>query len=222
MANTFKPILNRAAQLCGVDVSEIPDTFFRSVRDFATSRIAWAWDAAQWPETLEIVEVPFVEGVGDMPDGYQLIVALYRYSPTEKLSAPVRFSRIGTEIVCHSAGTATMYALAKVNAPTFVGEVYSADTTYAEGDQSYSSGSFWTAGASVTGAPPSNGWTEISVPTRMVNYCAVGVCADILRAQDKHEPAVAMEAQAEGALALELDKFYNQEGQAPQSTILTR
>jgi len=222
MSNQFKPILNRTAQLAGVDVTEIPDAFFRTVRDLCDARLNWSWNAADFPETVEFVEMAFNANVATLPSGYSNVISLHKVDPAAAPSREEAFVRAGDTVICRSAGDDTLWAKLKLEAPTLAGEVYAADATYSTGDQVYKNGSFWNLQGTHSSAPPSAEWEEVVIPKRFASYCAVGTWSDVLRSRDMHDQAVAAEAQAEGALALEIDRLYNQEGQLPSTRILTR
>lgn len=51
----FSTILAEAAQLCGLDRANLQLQDFRMIRDFASSRLALAWDRHDWPEARRVV-----------------------------------------------------------------------------------------------------------------------------------------------------------------------
>lgn len=224
--NQFRPILRGVAALAGVDVQEIPDHFFRSVRDLATTRLGWVWDAAQFPETVATVAVAFTSGVAAVPTGYQFVIEVFDGNPDETLAVDsLPFIRTGDNIRCSRAGTSTCYVRLKKTAPVLEGDVYDATSTYVTGDQCYYLHSFWTfSGTWVAQVPGTDAeWTEVTIPARLNAYVKYGTLADILRTRGAVVDEVnGAEALADGAVDLELTKLNNGESQFTKTKILTR
>lgn len=226
--NQFRPILRGVAALAGVDVQEIPDHFFRSVRDLATTRLGWAWDAGQFPETVATVAVVFAGGVAAMPDGYQFVIDILDGNPDTTLATnSLPFSRTGANIHCPQAASTTCYVRLKKAAPTLWGEVeVTTGSSYVTGEQVYDEGSFWNVFAVVATSPPwevTYNWTEVEIPQRLRPYVIYSVFADVLRTRGASPDEVnGAEALADGAIDLELTKLNNGEGQFTKTKILTR
>ena len=224
--NQFRPILRGVAALAGVDVQEIPDHFFRSLRDLATTRLGWVWDAAQFPETVATVAVAFVSGVAAVPTGYQFVIEILDDDPDETLAADsLPFVRTGDNIRCPRAASTTCYVRLKKTAPVLEGDVYDATSTYVTGAQCYYLHSFWTFSGTWAAQVPGTDveWVEVVIPARLNAYVKYGTLADILRTRGAAGDEVnGAEMLADGAVDLELTKLNNGEGQFTKTKILTR
>lgn len=53
----FSSILHEAAQVCGLDRSNLTDADFAMIRDFADQRLQLVWESDRWPELIRFVPV---------------------------------------------------------------------------------------------------------------------------------------------------------------------
>lgn len=219
----FSTLLNNVVQLIGGDSAEIDSATFRFVRDTATHRLRVWWDAAPWPETIDIVEGYVGDNLFNPPVlGGEDVIEAFNHDPRKNPKAQELDFFHDVDGIHFTSNHAECFVRVKQACPEFTGEPAAASATQAGGVQFYYNGDFWNGinGATASSIAQDEG-NKVSLPNRAVNYLVRAIYADYLRSNNQHEESQAEEQSAEGVLNIELDRHYNRKGQTPKTRVKT-
>ena len=242
----FSSVIYGVSQLAGLDRDNLPNHFFKQVRDLANHRLGIAWGTEYWPDLLRIKELA-VTTTSDVstiayPADAGEILEVYNKNPRKTtLRSSVDFILYddGTDSDTNSGKTITVFATTsplfveyRIARPALSGDSgYSASTEYADGTQIYypTTGHFYTRknqSGSETGIlpeadSPDTNWDKALVPKIFENYLIRGIYADYLRSSGQTDTASREDRNAEGFLVLESDKLYRQQGQVRTTKVVT-
>lgn len=219
----FATLLKNVVQLIGGDSAEIDSATFRFVRDTASHRIRVWWDAAPWPETVDIV-AGAVENKMFAPPfvGEEDVIEAFNHDPrTDSRAKEIDFHQ-DVNGVHFKKNYDECYMRKKLVAPLFEGEPTAANTAQTSGVQFYYDGDFYNGSEGETAASiATDEANKVKLPARAANYLARAIYADYLRSNNQHEEASAEEQSAEGVLTIDLDRHYNRKGQTPKTRVKT-
>jgi hypothetical protein len=243
----FSSVIYGVSQLAGLDRDNLPNHFFKQVRDLANHRLGIAWETEYWPDLLRISELA-VTTTGDVstityPTDAGEILEVHNKNPRKTtLNSSVGFLLYddGTDSDTNSgktinvfATTSPLYVEYRIARPTLTGDSgYSASTVYEDDTQIYypTTGHFYTR-KNQSGTPPgtetgvaptvTTDWDKALVPKIFENYLIRGVYADYLRSSGQTDAASREDQNAEGFLVLESDKLYRQQGQVRTTKVVT-
>ena len=219
----FKVVLKQVAALAGIDQDAIPNSFFIQVRDFADRRVSHAWDRAEWPEAIRY-DSPTVSTSGNInkftyPTGADVILNVFSDDPRTSTTIKTysyTLTDTGTarEVILPEADTSVTVEY-KEAPPAFTGDVHlTVNKTYADGEQAYQNGNFYTAKADDTsGAFVEGEWTIVKVPRFLQGYLVRSCYSDYMRSNGQTQEAALEDNVAEGVLFREVEKLTRQQGQ---------
>lgn len=240
----FSSVIYGVSQLAGLDRDNLPNHFFKQVRDLANHRLGVAWGTEYWPDLLRIKELA-VTTTSDVstiayPADAGEILEVYNKNPRKTtLHSSVGFVLYddGTDSDTNSGKTVTVFATTsplyveyRIARPELSGDSgYNASTAYVDGAQIYypTTGHFYTrknnTGGTETGVAPTvtTDWDKALVPKIFENYLIRGIYADYLRSSGQTDTASREDRNAEGFLVLESDKLYRQQGQVRTTKVVT-
>lgn len=226
----YKRVQNQVLDLAGIDSDTLPTVEWRLIRNFASRRVKFCWEAAKWPEVCIQEQRTITQSGGDEGNYVALnqsgqteigeVFAVWNKSPksNQDLTELTWYlSENGIQIA--EANTTAYFWFRKVP-PEFTGNLYSTTASYTTGDQCYDNtiGQFYTANQSVAAGSNSPSdqpsyWDVVSVPHFMQDYIIRGTFADYLRHNQDLDRARVAEKDATALLDIELMKLHTQEGQ---------
>jgi hypothetical protein len=223
LALDFGTVLYGVAQLAGLDRDNLPDHFFKQVRDLANRRLAIAYPSAAWPELVRVAAL--TTATADkftLTSGMGEIIEVYDKDPLLNIDAVPQTYRLyddGTRYIYTRGSKKTVYVEYRKARADLTGDVY-VEASYPPNSQVYSSKNFYTANTGTDG----NGfvdteWDKVEIPTRFLGYLTQGIFTDYLTANGT--PAEMEEQKAEGLLSLELDSLIREEGQVRKVKVTT-
>ena len=230
----FSSVIYGVSQLAGLDRDNLPNHFFKQVRDLANHRLGIAWETEYWPDLLRISELA-VTTTGDVstiayPTDAGEILEVHNKNPRKTtLNSSVGFLLYddGTDSDTNSGKTITVFSTTsplyveyRINRPTLTGDVW-VEASYALGAQVYYSGDFYTANTGTATSFTSSEWDKVLMPKIFENYLVRGIYADYLRSNGQTDTASREDQNAEGFLVLESDKLYRQQGQLRTTKVIT-
>lgn len=203
----FGSLLKTVAQLIGSDSDEIDANLFRFVRDMTNHRLRLFWDAAQWPESIKYSET-LVSGKTYLPPSGAEVIEVYDKDPrldhaAKEIDYLEDYDEASQSVaISFLKEMGTVFVKMRVACPFLEGDAVT------EGD-GYRNGNFYRFNS------------EVSIPSRAVNYLIRGVYADYLRSNNQPEQAAAEELSAEGVMNIELERLYSRKGQIPKTKVVT-
>ena len=239
----FSSVIYGVSQLAGLDRDNLPNHFFKQVRDLANHRLGIAWETEYWPDLLRISELAVTTTGGVSTIAYPAdageILEVYSKNPRKTtLHSSVGFVLYddGTDSDTNSGKTITVFSTTsplyveyRIARPMLTGDSgYSASTEYEDGTQIYypTTGHFYTrknqSGSEAGVAPTVTAdWDKALVPKIFENYLIRGIYADYLRSSGQTDTTSREDQNAEGFLVLESDKLYRQQGQVRTTKVVT-
>lgn len=217
----FSSLLSSVVQLIGGDSSDVDVATFRFIRDMASHRLRLWWDAAQWPETVETRQESVNGKVFTLTFGGSDVLEVFdKDQRTDRSAKEVRYYQ-DTDGVHFLNDQETVFMKVKLAAPSFTGNAAAANTASETGVQYYYSGDFYNGvtGYQVKDLPQIEGTIQ-ELPKRAANYLVRSVYADYLRSNNQPDAAAAEEANAEGIMNIELERFFSRKGQMPKLRVV--
>jgi len=229
----FSSVLNGVAQLAGLDRDNLSTSEFRRIRDLADGRLALAWEGEYWPDVIRVtsVVVTDTDGVEVAPfpsDAAEVLNVLNKNPRKTTLAALLSWSIYddGTDrYIQLRDDLSPIWLEYRIARPNLIGDAWSSTSTYASGDQVYSSSNLYDANAeTLAGESPAthaSKWDLVKIPKLFQGYLIRGAFADYLRATGDNELAAQADINAESMLMMESDKLYRQQGQVRRLDVLT-
>jgi len=230
----FSNVVYGVSQLAGLDRDNLPNHFFKQVRDLANTRLDIAWETEYWPDLIKTAStvVTTTSDVSSMayPSDAGEILAVYDKDPakTTSLSSVGYILRDDASDSSDNSGktinvfktTTPLFVEYRISRPDLDGDTYVSTTIYLDDAQVYYSttGHFYirkNQGGSETGITPDTtaDWDKVLMPKIFENYLIRGIYADYLRANGQSDIAASEDNNAEAMLVMECDKVYRQQGQ---------
>jgi hypothetical protein len=230
----FSNVVYGVSQLAGLDRDNLPNHFFKQVRDLTNHRLGIAWETEYWPQLLKTASttVTTTDSVSSMayPATAGEILTVYDKDPakTTALSSVSYVLRDDNSDSSDNSGrtinvfttTSPLFVEYRINRPTLTGDVW-VEASYALGAQVYYSGDFYTANTGTATSFTSTEWDKVIMPRIFENYLVRGVYADYLRSNGQTDIAIGEDQNAESLLVLESDKLYRQQGQVRTANVVT-
>ena len=232
-------MLRQVCNLAGIDTATLPTVEWRLIRDLASRRVKFAWQAAKWPSICVIGQRTVTKSGGD--EGNYIpyaaedppicdVFAVWNKSPKsnrDQVDLTWTLTENGVQI---AENVATAWVWFRKEPPVWEGELYDVNTTYPANIQAYdpTQGNFYYATSSITGdgsdkspsAQPGL-WTFVDVPNIFMDYLIRGTYADYLRHNGELDRARVAESDARDTLDHELLKLHTQQGQTTQLDVLS-
>jgi hypothetical protein len=236
----FSSVIYGVSQLAGLDRDNLPNHFFKQVRDLANHRLGIAWETEYWPQLIKIdsTAVTTTDSVSSMayPATAGEILAVYDKDPTKTtaLSSVSYILRDDNSDSTNNSGrtinifstTSPLFVEYRIVRPELTGDVWETGTTYSGTSSSVQvyhngEGNFYSTVLSTTNEPDHADWSKVSMPKIFENYLVRGVYADYLRSSGQPNLAVNEDQNAESFLTIESDKLYRQQGQVRTANVVT-
>jgi hypothetical protein len=228
----FSKVVYGVAQLAGLDRDNLPNHFFKQVRDLANTRLDIAWETEYWPDLIKTAStvVTTTSDVSSMayPSDAGEILAVYDKDPakTTSLSTVGYILRDDASDSSDNSGktinvfktTTPLFVEYRISRPDLDGDVWETGTytgTSTTSVQVYHSGTgnFYSTILSTANEPDHGDWSKVLMPKIFENYLIRGIYADYLRANGQSDIAASEDNNAEAMLVMECDKVYRQQGQ---------
>ena len=219
----FETLLRNVVQLIGGDSSEIDAATFRFVRDTASHRLSIWWEAAPWPETVDITEGYVTDNLFSPPMlGGEDVIEAFNHDPRKNLKAQEIDYYQDVDGIHFTKDYSECFLRVKLACPEFTGSTAAQDDIQTGGVQFYYNGDFWN-GVNGTSAADvaSDESNKVTLPARAANYLTRAIYADYLRSNNQRDDAVSEETSAEGVINVELERHYNRKGQTPKTRVKT-
>lgn len=217
----FETLLRNVVQLIGGDSSEIDSATFRFVRDTASHRIRIWWDAAPWPETIDITEGYVENNIFSPPFlGGQDVIEAFNLDPRVNAKALELDFHQDVDGIHFTKNHSQCFLRIKRACPEFTGDPAAENEMQTGGVQFYYNGDFWNGINGVgAGAIAEDAANKVEFPSRSANYMVRAIYADYLRSNNQHQEANSEEESAEGVLGVDLERHYNRKGQTPKTRV---
>lgn len=219
----FETLLRNVVQLIGGDSSEIDASTFRFVRDMASHRLRIWWDAAPWPDTIDVIEGYVDGGIFSPPFlGGEDVIEAFDKDPRKSVKALEIDYHQDNDGIHFTQDYDECFLRIKLACPQFTGDA-AAETEAHDGEgQFFYGGDFWNSVSGQTSAAISQDVSnKVTLTDRSANYMVRAIYADYLRSNNQHEEANAEETSAEGVLNIDLERHYSRKGQTPKTRVKT-
>lgn len=232
-------MLRQVCNLAGIDTATLPTVEWRLIRDLASRRVKFAWEAAKWPSVCRVDQRTVTQSGGDEGNYIPLanqspticdVFAVWNRSPKSS-QAQVDLTWTLTENGIQIAeNVSTAWVWYRRVPPVWEGELYDVNTSYPANIQAYDPalGNFYFAKSAITGdgtdkSPNTQNalWSFVNVPEIFMDYLIRGTYADYLRHNGELDRARVAESDARDVLDHELLKLHTQQGQTTQLDVLS-
>lgn len=228
---TYARFLDRYQQLAGIVTMDA--TQIATAQQFFNRNMRKAWEAYEWPWSLEMDERTATAGLiaweqsGETPIAE--VFGVYTdnpYTATNWSAVSYTLTADGVMLIGPNAPT-TAYVHYRIRVPLYSGAAYDNSTAYTAGTQIYyaTTGDFYVAIASTTGNLPTDAtkWTRLTVPYDIFEYVCAASAGDLLYGNGQDERAIARRETAKQELLFDaIEKYSRQQAfTIPRSTFKT-